>query len=111
LFDACCDVLEAARELERHASAPASVGAVMASIGCLSAALETLAGSAGQMREVVIASEPAGQRKAVAQRLEEARASLRRAAGACRPEQAPTVKRPIDGLRLDAAGEASDMGA
>jgi hypothetical protein len=91
LFDACCEVVEAAQELQRRAADRQAAGAAMAAIGCLSAALDSLAGSAGSMRDVVIASEaiqPVERRKAVAQRLEEARASLRRAAAACGPEGA-----------------------
>jgi hypothetical protein len=64
---------------------------VIAATGCLSAALESLAGSAGSMRELVVGSEaiaPPGRRKAAAQRLEEVRASLRRAARACGSEAA-----------------------
>jgi hypothetical protein len=86
LFDACCEVVEAAQELQRRAGDRQAAGAAMAAIGCLSAALESLAGSAGSMRDVVIGTEaiqPGERRKAVAQRLEEARASLRRAAAAC----------------------------
>ena len=97
LFDACCDMLEAAQELEQRASDPASAGAVTASIGCLSATLERLAYSAGSMRLVVISSElvqPSSRRKVLAQRLENARASLRRAAFACRPEVTPEASRP-----------------
>jgi hypothetical protein len=91
LFDACCEVVEAAQELQRRAGDRQSAGAAMAAIGCLSAALDSLAASAGSMRDVVIASDairPGERRKAVAQRLEEARASLRRAAAACGPEGA-----------------------
>lgn len=87
-------MLEAAQELGRRAEAPASAGAVMASIGCLSAALETLASSAGSVRDVVISSESiqgTEQRKLVAQRLENTRASLRRAAMACKPETSSDV--------------------
>jgi hypothetical protein len=91
LFDACCEVVEAAQELQRRAGDRQSAGATMATIGCLSAALDSLAGSAGSMRDVVIGTEairPVERRKAVAQRLEEARASLRRAAAACGPDGA-----------------------
>jgi hypothetical protein len=101
LFDACCEVLEAAQELERRAADPESAGAAVAAMGCLSAALESLAGSAGSLRETVIRTDairPHGRRKAVAQRLEEARAGLRRAAAACgpagswRPRDAPRAR-------------------
>jgi hypothetical protein len=91
LFDACCELVEAAQELQRRAGDRESAGATVAAIGCLSAALDSLAGSAGSLRDVVIASDairPVERRKAVAQRLEEARASLRRAAAACGPEGA-----------------------
>jgi hypothetical protein len=89
LFDACCEVLEAAQHFERQSRIPASAGAAMAVSGCLAAALEALAGSTGSMREVVMATEtirPPERRKAVALRLEETRAALRRAANACGPE-------------------------
>lgn len=88
LFDACCDVLQAAQHLERRAQVPASAGAAMAVSGCLSAALAALAASTGSMRKAVLASEairPPERRKAVAQRLEETRAGLCRAANACGP--------------------------
>ena len=42
-FDACCEVLESARELERFAASPLGPGATAASLGCLSAALDSLA--------------------------------------------------------------------
>jgi hypothetical protein len=88
LFDACCEVLEAAQELQQRAEDPASAGAAVAAMGCLAPALESLAASAGSLRDVVIgtgAIQPHERRKAVAQRLEEARAGLRRAAAACGP--------------------------
>jgi hypothetical protein len=91
MFDACCEVVEAAQELQRRAGDRQSAGAVMAAIGCLSAALDSLAGATGSMRDAAIGSDviqPVERRKAVAKRLEEARASLRRAAAACGPEGA-----------------------
>ena len=48
LFDACCDVLESARRLERAAGVPGSSGAILPAAGCLSAAFEALA-NAGLM--------------------------------------------------------------
>src|SRR5690242_12446376 len=71
LFDACCDVVEAAQELQRRSADRGSAGAALAAIGCLSAALDSLAISAGSMRDVVIGTDavrPAERRKAVAQR-------------------------------------------
>jgi hypothetical protein len=101
LFDACCEVLEAAHELQGQAEDNQSAGAAVAAMGCLSAALEALAASAGSMRDGVIGTDairPHERRKAVAQRLEEARAGLRRAAAACgpagswRPRDAPRAR-------------------
>ncbi|MQA73117.1 MAG: hypothetical protein GEU88_01975 [Solirubrobacterales bacterium] len=60
LFDSCCDVLMAARDLERAAAAPGSSAAAAASLGCLSAAFDALATATLLIRERATTDTDAG---------------------------------------------------
>jgi hypothetical protein len=81
LFDACCEVLEAARRLERATADPAAGRAALASTGCLGAAFESLAHATLVMHgsAAPATSEPVEIRE----RLLGASANLRLASRAC----------------------------
>jgi hypothetical protein len=51
LFSSCCELLEAARQLERDASARRSEGASAATLGCLGDAFESLANTSLMLRD------------------------------------------------------------
>lgn len=99
LFDACCEVLESARGLEQMAGAPKSARATMPSVGCLSAALESLANASLMMRQAATdAHSPAREQLEggdVGERLLAASLNLRLAARACELEDGSAT--PING--------------